>query len=142
MDVNVNSEIKGVGLTVAAPAVERADRLKSPVTPVAAGTDSTPGALGDKELHRRDGRQKQDGGQKQNDASTEDLGKVVEEIQKRLDAMGTRLNFAINKEPDAVVVKVTDRESGELVRQIPSEEVLALREKLQELSGLLFDEKV
>ena len=135
MDVNVNSEIKGVGLTVAAPAVERADRLKSPVTPVAAGTDSASGSLGEKELHRRDG------GRKQNTVSEEELGKVVDEIQSRLDAMGTRLNFTVNKEPDVVVVKVTDRESGELVRQIPSDEVLALRKKLQELSGILFDEK-
>ena len=135
MDVNVNSEVKGVGLTVVAPAVEREDRQRSPVTPVAAGTDSAPGTLGDKELHRRDS------GRKPNNVSAEELAQAVEEIQNRLDAMGTRLNFAVNKEPDAVVVKVTDRLSGELVKQIPSEEVLALRKKLQELSGLLFDEK-
>jgi flagellar protein FlaG len=136
MDVNVNSEVKGVGLTLVAPAVEREDRERAPVTPVAAGTNATAGALGDKELHRR-----QNGRQQKDAVSAEDLAKVVEEIQNRLDAMGTRLNFALNKEPEVVVVKVTDRLSGELVRQIPSEEVLALRKKLQELSGLLFDEK-
>lgn len=136
MDVNINSEIKGVGLTVVAPAVEREGRVKAPVTPVAAGTGAAQGAMGDKELHRRN-----EGRAQQVPVSAEELTQVVEDIQKRLDAMGTRLNFSVNKEPDAVVVMVTDRQSGELVRQIPSKEVLSLRKKLQELSGLLFDEK-
>ena len=137
MDVNVNSEIKGIGVAVV-PAVEREDRAKPRVMPVAESTDSTKASLGDKELHRR-------GGEKEKREAValnpEELKKAVEDIQDRLDAMGTRLNFTLVEEPEAVVVKVTDRQSGELVKQFPSEEVLALRKKLQELSGLLFDQQ-
>ncbi|MGV1099865.1 flagellar protein FlaG [Thiovibrio sp. JS02] len=138
MDVSVNSEVKGIGVaTTVVPAVEREDRVKPQVAPVAGGTESTRSALGEKELHRRSREEEK----KQGAVNAEELKKAVEEIQNRLDAMGTRLNFTLSKEPEAVVVKVTDRQSGELVKQFPSEEVLKLRKKLQELSGLLFDEQ-
>ncbi len=131
MDVNVSTDVKGIGVAVT-PTVEREDRVKPAVAPVAADSESTKASLGDKELHGKES-------QKQLDA--EDLAKAVEEIQKQYDSMGgTRLNFSLMEEPDAVVVQVTDRDSGELIKQFPSDEVLALRKKLEELSGLLFDD--
>ena len=137
MEINVNTEIKGLGVAMTAPAMDREDRVKPQVAPITDGAESARAALGDKELHRREGKD----GKSQTPISAEELTKAVEDIQSRLDSMGSRLNFAVNKEPDAVVVKVTDRQSGELIKQFPSEQVLQLRKKLQELSGLLFDEK-
>ena len=133
MDASVNTEVKGIGATTVMPAVEREDRVKPRVAPVKASTDSTGAALGDKELHRREEPQP---------ASAKEVAKAVEEMQQRLDALGnTKLNFRVVEKPNEVVVQVTDRTSGELVRQFPSEEALKLRVKLQELTGLLFDEK-
>lgn len=132
MDVSVNTEVKGIGVTTVMPAVVREDRVKPQVAPVSAGGGSSQSALGDKELHRRE----------QEPASAKEVAKAVEEMQQRLDALGnTRLNFRVVENPEEIVVQVTDRTSGELVRQFPSEEALKLRVKLQELSGLLFDEQ-
>jgi flagellar protein FlaG len=39
------------------------------------------------------------------------------------------------------MVKVTDAESGEVIRQIPSEEALKLAESLAEARSLLFEAK-
>jgi flagellar protein FlaG len=39
------------------------------------------------------------------------------------------------------VVKITDRATGELVRQIPMEEMLALAKSLDRLQGLLLQTK-
>lgn len=36
------------------------------------------------------------------------------------------------------MIKVVDRETDEVVRQIPSEEVMRLRERLQEAAGVIF----
>jgi flagellar protein FlaG len=36
---------------------------------------------------------------------------------------------------------VVDRESGELIRQIPSEEVLRMTQRMESLTGLLLQEK-
>ena len=139
MDASVNTEVKGIGVATVMPAVEREDRVKPRVAPVQASTDSTGAALGDKELHRR---REQEQEQKQQPASAKEVAKAVEEMQQRLDALGnTRLNFRVVEKPNEVVVQVTDRTSGELVRQFPSEEALSLRAKLQELTGLLFDEQ-
>ncbi|MFZ5774292.1 MAG: flagellar protein FlaG [Thermodesulfobacteriota bacterium] len=135
MDVNVNAEVKTVGVPTTMPAVEREDRVKPQVTPVAQGVGSDRVTLKEKGQPRREEDRKRDA------LKGEELSKAVEDIQERLDVMGTRLNLAISKDPDAVVVKVTDRKTGELVRQIPSEDVLQLRKQLLELTGLLFDEK-
>lgn len=135
MDVNINAEVKGFGATTAiAPAVEREDRVKPQVAPVAAGGDSSRAALDEQALR---GRKEQAQARKM---SAEEAAKAVKEMQERLDALGnTRLNFSLHKEPDAVVVQITDRESGEVVRQFPAEVALDLRKKLDELVGLLFD---
>lgn len=134
MDVSVNTEVKGIGVAVTPAAVEREDRVKPQVAAVAKGGESSRPALGEKELHPK--------AQQAKVADAKEIAKAVEEMQRRLDALGnTRLNFRVQEKPNEVVVQVTDRQSGELVRQFPSEEALKLRAKLQELTGLLFDEQ-
>ncbi|MFA7349077.1 MAG: flagellar protein FlaG [Desulfurivibrionaceae bacterium] len=133
MDVSVNTEVKGIGVAVTPAAVEREDRVKPQVTAVAKGGESSRPALGEKELHPK---------AQAKPADAKEIAKAVEEMQQRLDALGnTRLNFRVLEKPNEVVVQVSDSKSGELVRQFPSEEALKLRAKLQELTGLLFDEQ-
>jgi flagellar protein FlaG len=38
------------------------------------------------------------------------------------------------------VIKVIDRETDEVVRQIPSEEVVRMRKRLQEAAGVIFQD--
>jgi|EPASupsiteSAE347_1022098.scaffolds.fasta_scaffold06020_4 flagellar protein FlaG len=133
MDVSVNTEVKGIGVAVTPAAVEREDRVKPQVTAVAKGGESSRPGLGEKELHPK---------AQAKPADAKEIAKAVEEMQQRLDALGnTRLNFRVLEKPNEVVVQVSDSKSGELVRQFPSEEALKLRAKLQELTGLLFDEQ-
>jgi flagellar protein FlaG len=51
------------------------------------------------------------------------------------------LQFTIHEGDGRVVVQIKDEKSGQIVRQIPSEDVLELAKRLDELSGLLFKEK-
>lgn len=133
MDASVNTEVKGIGVTTVMPAVAREDRVKPQVAPVAKGGGSSRSELGEKELHPKAQAKPVD---------AKEIAKAVEEMQQRLDSLGnTRLNFRVLEKPNEVIVQVTDNKSGELVRQFPSEDALALRAKLQELTGLLFDEK-
>lgn len=48
------------------------------------------------------------------------------------------LRFSVDEETGRTVVKVLDSRSGEVIRQIPPEEMLALAEDLERLQGLLF----
>jgi len=52
------------------------------------------------------------------------------------------LEFSLDDSTGKVVVKVVARDSGEVIRQIPSETALELAKSLQDVNSLLFDEKV
>ena len=136
MDVNFNAEVKGFGAPVA-PAVVIEDRNRSRVTPVQENSGTESGALGQKELHGN--RQPENGTQ----LSQEKIEERVEEIQKRLDSMGSSLVFGLymHEKSESIVIQLTDGKSGELVRQFPPEELLELQAKLDDLVGILFDKK-
>jgi flagellar protein FlaG len=51
------------------------------------------------------------------------------------------LSFSVDASTGDVVVKVIDGDSGTVVRQIPSEEILRLTERLDEMRSLLFEAK-
>lgn len=48
------------------------------------------------------------------------------------------LDFSVDDSTGEVVVKVLDGESGKLIRQIPSEEVLKLAKQLDDVRSLMF----
>lgn len=82
--------------------------------------------------------------------------KQAQELQKKLASLGKlkgwAIHFSLVPELDRPVIKVIDAESGQVIRQIPSEEILQMNKRLQEmgqnqgdgsgLSGLLFDDQV
>lgn len=113
--------------------VDQEARVKAQVRPVEKSAEAAKNALDEKRL-----RQEQDKAQR---LSRSELQAAVEEVQVRMDQMGTNLQFTMDKVAEDIVVKVTDKKSGDLIRQIPSEDVVKLRKQLEELSGILFDEK-
>ena len=79
-----------------------------------------------------------------NQLDREEMEKVIDEVQKRMDAIGSKLRFGLHEHQDVpeLVVQITDKDSGELVKQFPAEEVIQIRAKLNDLIGLLFDKQV
>jgi len=49
------------------------------------------------------------------------------------------VQFEMNHDIDSLVIRVVDRESGDVIRQIPSEEWLAASKALKDLRGLMVD---
>ena len=66
----------------------------------------------------------------ENQASLEN---AVQEVESFLQTQNRNLAFSIDDETKRSVVTVKDSESGDVIRQIPSEEVLALAERIQDL---------
>ncbi|ANB26372.1 flagellar biosynthesis protein FlaG [Alteromonas stellipolaris] len=66
----------------------------------------------------------------ENQASLEN---AVKEVESFLQTQNRNLAFSIDDETKRSVVTVKDSESGDVIRQIPSEEVLALAERIQDL---------
>lgn len=80
--------------------------------------------------------------------SAEQIDTAVSEISEFVQANNRQLNFSIDEGSQKQVVKVTDSVSGEVIRQIPSEEILALSDRLRDLHtdvgtavGVLFNKQ-
>lgn len=71
-------------------------------------------------------------------ASREDVEAAMATIQDFVQSVRRSLNFSLEEGSGRVVVKVTDAGSGDVIRQIPSEEALQLAENLSEVRSLLF----
>ena len=73
----------------------------------------------------------------------EETREIADALNEIMDDLGTNMGFHIREDENKqVVVEVKNRETDELVRQIPSEELLVIRDKMEDLSGLLFDRQI
>lgn len=68
----------------------------------------------------------------------ESLQKAVSSIEDFVQSIRRDLNFSLDDSSGRVVIKVTDSVSGDVIRQMPSEEALRLAESLEEVRSLLF----
>lgn len=71
-------------------------------------------------------------------ASLGAVEQAVSDIQDFMQSIQRDLNFAVDDSSGGIIVKVTDGASGEVIRQIPSEEALRLAESLEHMRSLLF----
>ena len=70
-----------------------------------------------------------------------DLEKIVAQVQESLKPVESRIQLSVDQDLNRVVVKVVDRDSGELIRQLPPEDVLQVQRFLNEQSGLILEEE-
>ncbi|KWX88741.1 flagellar protein FlaG [Paenibacillus sonchi] len=70
---------------------------------------------------------------------------TVAELQKAIDAIQgpqRSLEFSVHKETHAVMIKVLNKETGELIREVPPEKILDLAARMMEITGIIVDKKV
>ncbi|MGL5048846.1 MAG: flagellar protein FlaG [Shewanella sp.] len=65
------------------------------------------------------------------------LTQVATELSDMMSIMRKGLAFKVDESSGQAVVTVMDKDTGDVIRQMPSEEALALAEKLSEVTGLL-----
>lgn len=68
-----------------------------------------------------------------------DILSAAERIREHVQNLQRDLNFSVDDSTGQVVVRVVDGDSGMVVRQIPSEDILRLAERLDEMRSLLFE---
>lgn len=79
--------------------------------------------------------------QKDSSASEEQIKQAINRANHTMIKARTRCEFSYHEETKRVSIKVVDRDTEEIIREIPPEETLEMVEKMYELAGLLFDEK-
>ncbi len=74
-----------------------------------------------------------------------DAQKMVDELNDYMDDLQTSLGFSVTRDPEnqnQIVFQIKDRSTDEVIRQIPTEEIQKIKEKMTELTGLLLDQHV
>jgi len=71
----------------------------------------------------------------------EAIAKAAEDIQNFVNDMGRNLNFSIDETTGYNVVRVVNPETNELIRQLPSEELLKIARNMKELGNVLVNQK-
>jgi flagellar protein FlaG len=74
--------------------------------------------------------------------SDQQVIRMIEKANKALQLRNTSFEFAVHKQTKQIMVKVFDKDSGEVIREIPPQKVLDMVAKMWELAGLLIDERL
>ncbi len=75
--------------------------------------------------------------------SMEKVKEDIKELQKLSDIVsGNKLQFNVNKELNAVVVSVIDSSTNQVIKQIPSEDMIKLKLRIRNAIGSVFDKVI
>lgn len=71
----------------------------------------------------------------------EQLEEATKKANDSMQFLRSNLQFSVDKDTGMQVVKVINSQTNEVIRQIPSDEMLQIAKRLDELKGLLIHEK-
>jgi len=80
------------------------------------------------------------GGERQ-PVDSDQVKEATRKINEQLNAMRQGLQFSVDEATGHTVVRVLDSETGQTIRQIPSEEALAISQSLERLQGVLLKQQ-
>ncbi|WP_202079335.1 flagellar protein FlaG [Caldalkalibacillus salinus] len=75
-------------------------------------------------------------------ATPEELASLVAGANRFFQVTHTHLSFQLHEGLNEYYVEIRDSETDEVLKEVPSKKFLDMVEKLQELAGLVIDEKI
>lgn len=78
--------------------------------------------------------------QKVHRTTQEKIQKIAEAMESYVSSIQRELQIQVHHKTGDIVVKVISKEDGRTIREIPPEEILNLAARMEELSGVLFDQ--
>lgn len=72
----------------------------------------------------------------------EQLIHAVDRANKSFESMDRRFEISVHDKINAVMIKVIDSKTDEVIREIPSEKILDMVSNMMELAGILVDKRV
>jgi flagellar protein FlaG len=101
-------------------------------------TESSAGAKIQNQNQAEKGQEK---GQKETTASEKQIKDAISKANNKMKTHRTRCEFSYNEGTKRVSIKVLDRDTEEVLKEIPPEETLEMVERMWDLAGLLVDER-
>ena len=71
-----------------------------------------------------------------------DIRETLENLEKLISQFNRRYKFVVDDSIDRIVVKVIDKETDKVIKEIPPVEIQHLLARLREMMGLLVNEKI
>jgi flagellar protein FlaG len=75
------------------------------------------------------------------DITSNEVKKIISEINAKLNK-NTEAVFGIHEKTNRITIKIIDKDSKEIIKEIPPEKTLEMIAKIWEVAGLLVDEKL
>lgn len=72
----------------------------------------------------------------------EELQRILQEIRRKLDYLNRYLKIDIDDQLEIPVVKIFERDTNRLIRQVPPEYLLELMKRIDQMLGVLLEERV
>jgi flagellar protein FlaG len=91
-----------------------------------------------KKLQREVEQQVQEA-QEKRDVKPEELQRLIEEVKRKFDMLSKYLKIDIDQELEIPVVKIMERDTNRVIRQIPPDYLLELMKRIDQLLGLLVE---
>ncbi len=79
--------------------------------------------------------------QQQSDAKNEQVKKAVEELNKKMFNQNSEAVFGIHEKTNRVTIKIVDKTSKKVIKELPPEKTLDMIARVWEMAGILVDEK-
>lgn len=68
--------------------------------------------------------------------------KMLDQAIKAVDGPNTTIQLSVHKETNTIMIKVMNKDTGEMIREVPPEKTLDVAASLMEIAGILIDQKV
>lgn len=133
-------EIEAVKNTAVQPSAEKkaVDRKSEPANSRTASIEKVKPRLESAGAETQTGKSAED---KEKMATERQILKAIEHVKNSQNGQ-TRCEFSYHDEINRVSIKVINRETDEVIREIPPEKSLEMVEKMWELAGILIDQKM
>ena len=73
--------------------------------------------------------------------SLEQIQQATKQVQEMVQSKASNLTFSVDQGSGKTIVKLMDTQTGEILRQIPSEEMIVLSQAIDKMQGLLIRQK-
>lgn len=71
-----------------------------------------------------------------------DIEKVAEQINNKFDSTHKSLKFFVHEATGQMAVKIIDKNTNEVIKEIPAQEMLDVQGNIEEMVGLLIDKEI
>lgn len=102
--------------------------------------DNTTAAVSQAELSQGEGKEQGNSQNNSSQANQERIKKVVAQMNKQMMHNEEAL-FGIHDETNRVTIKIVDKDTKEVIKELPPEKTLDMIAKVWELAGILVDER-